>query len=152
MIQPLYDEPLTLTLENSVIKVNKAKATSITSIEEWTSVFTSYMSVIISKYPNRAAELLEYLSLIRYAFLRRMIDLTKAVRTPYHHIRLTRQCKEDFLLWLKFLNSFNGQSFFLSAKWLTSSNIKRYTDSAGSLGYAAVLGKRWFYGVTLRLL
>ena len=34
VIQPLYDEPLTLTLENSVIKVNKAKATSITSIEE----------------------------------------------------------------------------------------------------------------------
>ena len=67
MIQPLHDEPLTLTSENSVIKVNKAKATSITSIEEWTSAFTSYMSVIISKYPNRAAELLEYLSLIRYA-------------------------------------------------------------------------------------
>ena len=66
-IQPLHDEPLTLTLENSVIKVNKAKATSITGIEEWTSAFTSYMSVIISKYPNRAAELLEYLSLIRYA-------------------------------------------------------------------------------------
>ena len=80
------------------------------------------------------------------AFLRRMIDLTKGVRKPYHHIRLTRQCKEDILLWLNFLNSFNGKSFFLSAKWLTSSTIKLYTDSAGSLGYAAVLGKRWFYG------
>ena len=80
------------------------------------------------------------------AFLRRMIDLTKGVRKPYHHIRLTRQCKEDILLWLSFLNSFNGKSFFLSAKWLTSSNIKLYTDSAGSLGYAAVLGKRWFFG------
>ena len=60
------DEPLTLTLENSVIRVNKAKATSITNIDEWTSAFTSYMSVIISKHPTRAAELLEYLSLIRY--------------------------------------------------------------------------------------
>ena len=58
------------------------------------------------------------------AFLRRMIDLTKGVRNPYHHIRLTRQCKEDILLWLNFLNSFNGKSFFLSAKWLTSSTIK----------------------------
>ena len=82
------------------------------------------------------------------AFLRRMIDLTKGVRKPYYYIRLTRQCKEDILLWPNFLNSFNGKSFFLSisAKWLTSSNIKLYTDSAGSLGYAAVLGKRWFYG------
>ena len=66
-LQPLHDEPLTLTLENSVIRVNKAKATSITNIEEWTSAFTVYMSVIISKHPSRAAELLEYLSLIRYA-------------------------------------------------------------------------------------
>ena len=78
------------------------------------------------------------------AFLRRMIDLTKVVRKPYHHIRLTRQCKEDILLRLNFLNSFN-KSFFLSAKWLTSNDIKLYTDSAGSLGYAAVMGKRWFF-------
>ena len=65
-LQPLHDEPLTLTLENSVIRVNKAKATSITNIDEWTSAFTSYMSVIISKHPTRAAELLEYLSLIYF--------------------------------------------------------------------------------------
>ena len=42
-LQPLHDEPLTLTLANSVITVNKAKATSITNTEEWTSIFTAYM-------------------------------------------------------------------------------------------------------------
>ena len=31
-LQPLHDEPLTLTVENSVIRVNKAKATSITNM------------------------------------------------------------------------------------------------------------------------
>ena len=66
-LQLLRDEPLTLTLENSVIRVKKATATSITNIEEWTSAFTAYMSVVISKHPSRAAELLEYLSLVRYA-------------------------------------------------------------------------------------
>ena len=66
-LQLLRDEPLTLTLENSVIRVKKAKATSITNVEEWTSAFTAYMSDVISKHPSRAAELLEYLSLIRYA-------------------------------------------------------------------------------------
>ena len=65
-LKPLHDEPLTLTLENSVIRVNKARATSITDIEEWTTAFTAYMSVIINKFPSRSAELLEYLSLIRY--------------------------------------------------------------------------------------
>ena len=65
-LQYLHDEPLTLTVENAVITVNKAKATSITNIEKWTSAFTAYMSVIISKHPDRATELPEYLSLIRY--------------------------------------------------------------------------------------
>ena len=67
VLNPSQDEPLTLTLENSVIKVNKAKATSITDITEWTTAFTAYMGVIISKFPHRASELLEYMSLIRYA-------------------------------------------------------------------------------------
>ena len=66
-LQPLPDKPLTLTVEISVIRVNKAKAISITNIEEWTLAFTAYMSVIISQHPNHEAELLEYLFLIRYA-------------------------------------------------------------------------------------
>lgn len=41
--------------------------TSITNIEEWTTAFTAYMTVIIDEHPIRAAELLEHLSLIRYA-------------------------------------------------------------------------------------
>ena len=47
--------------------VIRPKASFITNIEEWTSAFTAYVSVIISKHLNCAAELLEYLSLIRYA-------------------------------------------------------------------------------------
>jgi hypothetical protein len=63
-----HEEPLTLTVENSVIKLSHSnKTTSITNIDEWTSAFSAYMSVIISKSPERAAELLEYMSLIRYA-------------------------------------------------------------------------------------
>lgn len=62
-----HDEPLKLTVENSVIKVNKAKVTSITDIAEWTTAFTAYMGVVIRKFPHRASELLEYMSLIRYA-------------------------------------------------------------------------------------
>ncbi|KAL9984703.1 hypothetical protein ACROYT_G007029 [Oculina patagonica] len=37
-LNPSQDEPLTLTLENAVIQVNKAKATSITDIAEWMMV------------------------------------------------------------------------------------------------------------------
>ena len=67
VLNPSQDEPLTLTVENSIIKVNKAKTTSITDISEWTTAFSAYMGVLISKFPHRASELLEYMSLIRYA-------------------------------------------------------------------------------------
>ena len=67
VLNPSQDEPLTLTLENSVIKINKAKATYISDITEWTTAFTAYMGVLISKFPHRASELLEYMSLMRYA-------------------------------------------------------------------------------------
>ena len=62
VLNPSQDEPLTLTVENSVIlKVNKAKTTSITDISEWTTAFSAYMGVLISKFPHRASELLEYM-------------------------------------------------------------------------------------------
>ena len=61
------DEPLTLTVENSVIKVNKAKTTIISDIPEWTMVFSAYMGVLMSKFPHCASELLEYMSLICYS-------------------------------------------------------------------------------------
>lgn len=62
-------EPLVLTLDNSVIKVTKSKSTgcAITDIEQWTTAFTTYMSTLTHKFPQRSQELLQYLSLIRYA-------------------------------------------------------------------------------------
>ena len=80
------------------------------------------------------------------AFLRRLIDLTKGVRNPRHFIRVTRECKLDIQVWLSFLQQYNGKSFFLPDRWLTSKNLQLYTDSAGSLGYGAVFGRHWFYG------
>jgi len=42
------------------------------------------------------------------AFLRRMIDLTKGVNKTHHHIRLSRGAKLDIMIWLRFLDDFNG--------------------------------------------
>lgn len=62
------------------------------------------------------------------AFLRRLIDLTKGVRKPHHHIRLSKGAKLDIALWLRFLTDFNGKSFFLDDAWETSDTLKLYTD------------------------
>ena len=63
------DDNLVLTLDNSVVRVSKKAntSTSITEIEQWTTAFTTYMSVFTHKFPQRSQELLQYLSLIRYA-------------------------------------------------------------------------------------
>ena len=62
------DDNLTLTLDNSAIKVTKKRKSipsQITEIEQWTIAFTTYMSVFTHKYPLMAQEFLQYL--IRYA-------------------------------------------------------------------------------------
>ena len=79
-------------------------------------------------------------------FLRRLINLTVGVKRPRHFIRLNRETKADFHLWLTFLESYNGKSFFLDYIWLSSAKLHLYTDAAGSLGYGAVFGAHWFFG------
>ena len=80
------------------------------------------------------------------AFLRRLIDLTKGIRSPRNFIRITRECKHDIQVWLSLLHQYNGKSFFLPDRWLTSKKLQLYTDAAGSLNYGAVFGKHWFFG------
>ena len=74
------------------------------------------------------------------AFLRRLIDLATGIQGPTHHIRLTKDTKDDLRVWLQFLDLFNGKSFFLAEIWETSNTLELYTDSAGSKGYGAVFG------------
>ena len=80
------------------------------------------------------------------AFLRRLIDLTKGIRKPTHHVRLTKESKHDLHMWLEFLSAYNGKSFFLSSRWVTSKTLNLFTDAAGSLGYSAIFGKHWLFG------
>ena len=81
------------------------------------------------------------------AFLRRMIDLTKGVNKPHHHIRLSRGAKLDIMLWLRFLDDFNGRSFFLSDLWETSQSLQLYTDAVVSIGFGAVFDRHWLHGI-----
>ena len=78
------------------------------------------------------------------AFVRRMIDLTKGAKRPYHRIRLSKEAKSDMATWLTFLDKFNGKTFFMEDKWETSPSLELFTDAAGSKGYGAIFGKHWF--------
>ena len=79
-------------------------------------------------------------------FLRRLIDLTIGIKSPHHFIRLNKEVKKDLNLWLSFLANFNGRSFFIDDKWLSSNNLNLFSDASGALGFGAIFGKNWWYG------
>lgn len=80
------------------------------------------------------------------AFLRRLIHLLIGKSNPHHHVSLSAGAKSDLRTWEAFLDNFNGKSFFLEQRWVTSRSLLLYTDAAGSLGYGATFGRAWFYG------
>ena len=83
----------------------------------------------------------------RRAFLRRLIDLTKGIQKPHHHIRLSKGAKSDVLIWLRFLEDFNGKSFFFNDIWETSHTLHLYTGAPGSIGFGAVFGCHWLHDI-----
>ena len=78
------------------------------------------------------------------AFLRRLIDLTCGVTRPFHWIKLTCEAREDLKTWKHFVEHFNCKSVFLPLAWQSSDSISLYTDAAGAVGFAAILGTQWF--------
>jgi hypothetical protein len=80
------------------------------------------------------------------AFARRLYDLTKGVSKPYYRIRLNQGVKSDLMTWKLFLQEFNGKSFFLDYRWLSSQVLQLFTDAASTIGYGAVFGNKWFSG------
>ena len=72
----------------------------------------------------------------------------RASRTSSHYfgIRLVKRTKHDNTVWLNFLSTFNGRSFFYHDIWKTPSFIELYTDAAGSKNYGAILDQHWFFG------
>lgn len=79
------------------------------------------------------------------AFLRRLIDLTRGIRRPHFKIRLNKDAKSDLIVWLSFLEQYNGRTFFLDER-MSASRYEITSDAAGSKGYGALFKTHWFYG------
>ena len=101
-------------------------------------------------------ELLSLISSVSFAarvvvpgrtFLSRMICLSCTVKCLDHFIYLNRGFKDDLDLWDKFLQGWNGKSFFLEDQLISAPDFKIYTDATGSLGYGGYFQGHWFNGV-----
>lgn len=79
-------------------------------------------------------------------FIRRLINLTIGISSPFHFIRLSEEVKKDLRLWQQFFVGFNGKSMFLGDAWTPSSILSFYTDAAKTLGFGIIFNNHWSYG------
>lgn len=81
------------------------------------------------------------------AFNRRFYDLTMKAKKPHHFIKLNAETKADMHMWLYFLESFNGKTYFPESSWTDSDVLELFTDSAGSaaMGCGAYFSGQWVH-------
>ena len=68
------------------------------------------------------------------AFLRHLCNTVRDLSKPHHRRKLSLWRKEDSRVWLKFLDGFNGVSFWWEEVRL-GAEFQVNLDSAGLLGY-----------------
>ena len=77
-------------------------------------------------------------------FLQRIIYLTRGIKKPHHHIKLTTGFYKDIEMWKMFIDQWNGIGLFISPLWENSDTLSLFKDASGSLGYGGFFQKRWF--------
>ena len=78
------------------------------------------------------------------AFLRRLIDLTIGIKSPWRRIRMSPGAKGDLAMWLGFLKDFNGRAIFPEQFWREDRDLELYTDASGSMGCGGFYQGKWF--------
>lgn len=77
-------------------------------------------------------------------FLQRIIHLTRGVKKPHHHIKLTTGFYKDIEMWKMFIDQWNDIGLFLFPLWENSDTLSLFTDASGSLGYGEFSKKDGF--------
>ena len=78
-------------------------------------------------------------------FIRRLCFAMQGLHKPWHKARVTQGMREDLLVWSKFLENFNGISFWKGEISLRA-DFQVHSDTAGSLGFGIYFKDRWCAG------
>lgn len=79
------------------------------------------------------------------AFNRRFYDLTVRANKPHHFIKLNNEAKADIRMWLLFLRSYNGKTFFPESVWTSNEVLELFTDSCMGIGSGSYFSGDWIY-------
>jgi hypothetical protein len=81
------------------------------------------------------------------ALIRRFYDVLASVKVQksYHKVRVTNEIRYDAVMWLEFLNNFNGVCYFPEKEWVDRIALPLFTDSTGNenLGCGAYADGEW---------
>jgi len=76
------------------------------------------------------------------AFLRRLIDKLSKHTVPHHHVKITKEMKDDLDIWIQFLAEYNGITYFRSLDLFPSPDFEMGADAC-KRGYGAGFGPHW---------
>lgn len=77
-------------------------------------------------------------------FLQRIIYLTRGVKNPHYHTKLTTGFFKDLEMWKMSIGQWDSVGLFLSPLWENSDTLSLFADASGSLGYGGFFQNRWF--------
>ena len=108
---------------------------------------------MLTKSKCRLKELQALLGLLNFAcavvppgraFLQSMYALTVGVKHKNFFLRVNNRMKKDLKVFLTFLETYNGVSFYREQFFMSENVIDLFTDAAKMLGYGAWFHNYWF--------
>lgn len=79
------------------------------------------------------------------SFMSYLLQLTKGVGSYHDIVHLNKDCKQDMKMWIKFLENWNGVSFFIDST-VTNADIELFTDASSTKGFGGYYAGKWFQG------
>ena len=78
-------------------------------------------------------------------FLRRIANLLIGQTSNSHHIRLSKEAKNDLVAWKYFLQKFSSTPILPKIDWKVDVNWRLYSDASGK-GFSSIFGSMWIMG------
>lgn len=113
--------------------------------------FKSLLALVLRKRKILLKEMQSILGVLAFAcrimpvgriFSRQLYLSIAGLKSPFAHIRLTSALKEDLLVWNKFLEIYNGRSFF-QMDFVFALDFSFFADATGSKGFGVVWKTHW---------
>lgn len=77
------------------------------------------------------------------------LNMAHSVKELHHHVSITAGCRHDLDMWFRYLEQWNGISFFIDDNCLKASDYDLFTDASSRCGLGGYFQNRWFQGVWL---